>query len=138
MTCGELPILFGDPDTIEQVFANLLGNAINYLDQARRGQVEVGCAPDIPDAPAHRLFVKDNGLGITEHSRAKLFQAFQRFHPNAASGVGLGLSIVKKIVDRHGGKIELELTEGAGSTFWIHWPKQQTDDTGATPAATTE
>jgi len=63
--------------------------------------------------------VKDNGLGIPAHSHAKVFQVFQRFHPNVASGVGLGLSIVAKIIDRHGGQIDVESTEGVGSAFWI-------------------
>jgi signal transduction histidine kinase len=66
--------------------------------------------------------VKDNGLGIPELYKPKIFQAFQRLHPDAAKGEGIGLVLVRRMVERHGGKMWLESTEGAGTTFFVSLP----------------
>jgi len=62
-------------------------------------------------------WVRDNGLGIPEFGKAKLFQVFQRFHREQAEGEGMGLAIAHRIVERHGGKIWAESREGEGTTF---------------------
>jgi PAS domain S-box-containing protein len=126
---GALPPAWGDPTAVEQIFANLIGNALNYLDPQRPGQIEVCCAPPHSDLakarPAcHVYSVRDNGLGIPEHAREKVFQIFQRLHPQAASGEGLGLALVRRIVERHHGAIWVESTEGKGSTFFVALPQQ--------------
>jgi signal transduction histidine kinase len=70
----------------------------------------------------HTFYVKDNGLGIPRPSRSKIFQAFQRVHPTAAGGEGVGLSLVQRAVARHGGTIWFESEEGVGTTFFVTLP----------------
>jgi signal transduction histidine kinase len=110
---------------VEQVFANLIGNALNYLDPGRPGLIEVGSQSTTPaEGPNgfQTYFVKDNGLGIPETYQPKIFQAFQRVHPEAARGEGMGLAIVRRIVERHGGKVWLHSRPGEGSTFYVTLP----------------
>jgi signal transduction histidine kinase len=118
---GELPLVWGDRTALEQAFANLLNNALTYLDPARPGVVEVGCLPG--EAAGQRTyFVRDNGLGIAEGHRQKIFQAFQRAHPGVGSGEGLGLAIVARVAERHRGRVWVESHPGEGSTFFVALP----------------
>ncbi|WP_322009517.1 sensor histidine kinase [Paraburkholderia sp. J12] len=118
-----LPAVWGDPTALEQVFANLVGNALNYLDPARDGKVEVGTAPAPPGVESLLIFyVRDNGLGIPEVALPRLFQAFQRMHGNVAPGEGIGLALVRRVVERHGGRVWVESREGEGSTFYLSLP----------------
>lgn len=118
---GDLPPARGDRTAIEQVFGNLVGNALTYLDPARPGIIEIGVLPD-ECAGARSYFVRDNGLGIAEGHRQKIFQAFQRAHPGVGSGEGLGLAIVARIVERHRGRVWVESKPGEGSTFFVSLP----------------
>jgi signal transduction histidine kinase len=118
VTLTTLPPAWGDPAALEQLFANLISNALAYLDPQRPGQIEIGCVPSIAGA----YYVRDNGLGIPEYAQTKIFQVFQRAHPEAATGEGIGLALVHRIVERHGGAIRVESTEGAGSTFYVQLP----------------
>jgi len=125
VTASPLPATWGDPTAVEQIFANLVGNAVNYLDPSRPGVVEVGAIdPDpLSNGTWHATYyIKDNGLGIPESGKPKLFLAFQRFHDGGARGEGIGLALVRKIVERHGGKIRVESTSGVGSTFFVDLP----------------
>src|SRR5262249_1736099 len=90
---GDPPPAGGDSQALEQVFANLIDNAVNYLDPQRPGQVEVGSREEVGDPAAglRTYYVKDNGLGIPEAQQDKVFLAFQRLHPDAAPGEGIGL-----------------------------------------------
>jgi PAS domain S-box-containing protein len=117
---GELPPAWGDPTAVEQVFANLVGNALNYLDPARPGRVEIGGAPEGGDKVTY--FVRDNGLGVPAAHLPKLFQAFQRLHPDRAAGEGMGLAIVRRIVERLSGSIRVESAPGRGTTFFVSLP----------------
>jgi PAS domain S-box-containing protein len=122
-----LPRVRGDATALEQVFANLIGNALNYLDPSRPGTISVGVLADIGDSDnnGRRLctcFVRDNGLGIVAACQGKVFQAFQRLHPTAAPGEGMGLTIVRRVVERHAGRIWLESKENEGSTFFVSLP----------------
>lgn len=119
-TAGELPSAWGDPTALEQVFGNLLSNAVNYLDPARPGRIEIGGEPGPGDAVTY--WVRDNGLGIPAAYRDKLFVAFQRLHGNVAPGEGIGLALVRRVIERHGGKIRVESEEGAGTTFILTVP----------------
>jgi signal transduction histidine kinase len=119
---GELPPVWGDLSAIEQIFANLLGNALNYLDPARPGIIEVGCQNAQANDDWKTYYVKDNGLGIDAEHLPKIFLAFQRLHPSAAPGEGVGLPLVRRVVERHGGRIWVESVAGQGSTFFVSLP----------------
>lgn len=118
-----LPAVWGDPTALEQVFANLIGNALNYLDPAREGRVEIGAADAPPGVESlHIFYVRDNGLGIPDVALPRLFQAFQRMHGNVAPGEGIGLALVRRMVERHGGRVWVESVEGEGTTFYLSLP----------------
>jgi len=125
---GALPPARGDATAVEQVFANLIGNALNYLDPARPGRVEVGCRQGCsgPDGEIelerNTYYVKDNGLGIPAAHQDKLFRALQRLHPEKAPGEGIGLAIVRRILERLGGKIWVESVAGQGTVFFFSLP----------------
>ena len=85
--------------------------------------------------PVPTYFVKDNGLGIAEGHRNKVFQAFQRLHPGVAPGEGIGLAIVRRIVERQRGKIWLESTVGQGSTFFVTLPSREAERDGRQTAS---
>jgi signal transduction histidine kinase len=122
----DLPSVWGDPTALEQVFANLVGNAINYLDASRDGRVEIGTTPAPPGVHSLRIFyVKDNGLGIPAVAISRLFNAFQRLHGNVATGEGIGLALVRRVVERHGGRVWAESTEGVGTTFYFSLPEAE-------------
>ena len=131
VTVRDLPTAWGDPGAIEQVFSNLLSNALNFLDPGRPGRIEVGALPAEPEdeadpqAPTTRTFyVRDNGLGIPAAYMPKMFRAFQRLHGDISKGDGIGLALVRRTVERHGGRVWVESAEGAGSTFFVVLPDQ--------------
>jgi PAS domain S-box-containing protein len=119
----DLSPAWGDATALEQVFANLIGNALKYLDPNRPGRVDVGDAGR-RDAGQQTYFVKDNGLGIPAAYQHKIFQAFQRVHPEAAAGEGMGLAIVRRVVERHHGRVWVESAPDAveGSLFYVTLP----------------
>jgi PAS domain S-box-containing protein len=124
VTVKDLAPAWGDPTAVGQIFANLIGNALNYLDARRPGQIQMGTLPD-SDGQSGRLrtyYVKDNGLGIPAAYAPKVFHAFQRLHPESAQGEGMGLAIVHRIVERHGGRVWVESEVGVGSTFFVALP----------------
>lgn len=130
---GDLPPALGDPTAVEQVFANLIGNAVNYLDRARPGKIEIFAVESDETvegvAPGSVVFaVKDNGLGISEPYKAKVFTAFQRLHGDVAKGEGIGLALVRRMVERHGGRVWFESTPGQGSTFFVTFLAPESDD----------
>jgi signal transduction histidine kinase len=133
VTVRELPPAWGDPGAIEQIFSNLIGNALNYLDPARHGRIEIGALEPKLDAldesepralRTRTYYVRDNGLGIPAAYMSKVFRAFQRLHGDVAEGDGIGLAVVRRMVERHGGRIWVESAEGAGSTFFVVLPEQ--------------
>lgn len=124
VSISPLPAVWADPTAIEQIFANLIGNAVNYLDPQRPGKIEIGTTDRKVDGieDASILYVKDNGLGIAEAYLPKVFAIFQRLHCSVAAGEGVGLALVRRVVERHGGKVWVESTEGVGSTFFVSLP----------------
>ncbi|MFM0131525.1 sensor histidine kinase [Paraburkholderia sediminicola] len=122
----DLPAVWGDPTALEQVFANLIGNAVNYLDPAREGRIEIGTTPAPPGVHSLRIFyVRDNGLGIPAVALPRLFNAFQRLHGNVAAGEGIGLALVRRVVERHGGRVWAESKESTGTTFYLSLPEAE-------------
>lgn len=112
-----LPVVRCDQVRIEQVFNNLIANAIKYNDKPRRW-VEVGY---IGQEEGIVFYVRDNGIGIKEKHLQAIFKIFKRLHgrDEFGGGAGAGLTIVKKIVEGHGGKIRLESDYGEGTTFYF-------------------
>jgi len=116
---GKLPPCQGDKAQINQVFSNLIGNALKYLDPERPGIIRVS---GIEEDSNVVYTVEDNGIGIATEHQETVFQIFQRVDPKASSGEGLGLTIVRRILDRHGGKVWLESEPGRGSRFHVSLP----------------
>jgi signal transduction histidine kinase len=114
-----LPNAFADQTALGQVFSNLIGNAIKYLQRGRPGEIEIG--GEHHDDMSH-FWVRDNGSGIALNAQRRLFQVFQRFHPHVTQGEGMGLAIVKRVVERHGGRVWAESSEGIGTTFHFTLP----------------
>ena len=112
---GALPAARGDETLIQQVYANLVGNAFKFSAKIASPRVELG-AETIDGSTVY--YVRDNGAGFhTEHA-AKLFKPFERLHSEQEfSGTGIGLALVQLIVQRHGGRIWAESAPGRGSTF---------------------
>ena len=121
---NSLPMLHGNTTQIAQVFQNLLSNAIKFMDKPE-GHIRVGCAED---GEYWRFWIADNGPGIETQHHERIFQIFQTLRGTSgeSENSGVGLSIVKKVIETHGGKIWVESTPGAGSTFWFTLPKQRT------------
>ena len=111
-----LPDLQADPALVRQVFANLLANGIKFSAGAAQPRVEVGARDS---AEGTQFFVKDNGVGFTEAQVRELFVPFRRLHADRFEGHGIGLTIVRRIVERHGGRLWAEGRAGEGATFWF-------------------
>jgi PAS domain S-box-containing protein len=110
-----LPAVRADRNAIGQIFANLIGNALKSFDPGRPGLVEISASSAQPPVFA----VKDNGVGIAADHRSKIFQVFQHVHPERGAGEGMGLAIVRRIVERHNGRIWFESTPAVGTTFYF-------------------
>ena len=120
---NELPVLMCEKTQIMQVFQNLLSNAVKYMDKPE-GQIKVGCAEQ---NGFWKFSVADNGPGIDEKYHKKIFKIFQTLCPqDRADSTGIGLSIVKKIIELNAGIIWVESEPGKGSTFFFTLPKSRT------------
>ncbi len=119
ITYDSLPAVYGDGGQLTQVFQNLVDNAIKFRgDQPPRVHVSAALGDG-----EYTCSVKDNGIGIDEQYLSKVFVLFQRLHTRREyPGTGIGLAICKRIIERHGGRIWLESTPGAGSTFYFTIP----------------
>ena len=115
---SNLPSLFGNSFRFGQIFQNLLQNAISHNDK-EQGEIVIGFQETAAD---YEFFVKDNGVGIAAAYHAKIFKVFTKLESNNKSS-GIGLSIVKKIIDFYQGRVRLESQEKVGSTFYFSIPK---------------
>jgi signal transduction histidine kinase len=114
-----LPLAMGDATLLRQVLSNLIDNALKYSRQQALPHVVVG-----HDASQRAYFVRDNGIGFDMARAAKLFGLFQRLHVQTdVPGMGVGLAIVSRIVERHGGRVWAESAPGQGATFWFNLPQ---------------
>ncbi|WOB08766.1 HAMP domain-containing sensor histidine kinase [Piscinibacter gummiphilus] len=116
---GELPTVEADPGLLRQVYVNLLGNALKFSREGAAPQVEVGAFERDGEQVC---FVRDNGVGFDADEAERLFQPFQRLHGQRFPGHGVGLSIVKRIVERHGGRLWAQAKRHQGATFYFSLP----------------
>ena len=115
-----LPTVMAEPTRIQQVFQNLLSNAIKYMDKPE-GEIRIACGAE---GRQWKFSITDNGPGIDQQHFEKIFQLFQTLAPrDRVESTGVGLSLVKKIVEMYGGRIWLESTVGRGSTFFFTLPR---------------
>ncbi|MBI2218881.1 MAG: GAF domain-containing protein [Candidatus Rokubacteria bacterium] len=119
VTVGDLPELWGLRVQIEQLMRNLVGNAVKYIGDAATPTIEIGATRH---ADAWECRVRDNGIGIEPAYHEKVFEIFQRLGEVEVEGTGVGLALVKKIVDLAGGRAWVESAKGEGATFRFTWP----------------
>jgi signal transduction histidine kinase len=113
---GPLPDVRADPDLMRQVLVNLIGNAVKFAAEQPDPRVEIGA---VEEGGRSVYFVRDNGVGFDPGQSARLFKPFHQLHAQRFQGSGVGLSIVKRIVDRHNGKVWGESRPGQGATFFF-------------------
>jgi len=114
-----LPPCLGDSSQINRVFTNLLTNALKFLSPERPGQIRIHAGRRRNQSI---YCVEDNGIGIDPDHLEKIFEIFYQLDPAARQGEGIGLAIVKRIIDRHNGKIWAESIEGKGTKFFVALP----------------
>lgn len=116
---GELPTVLADPARLQDVFKHLLINAIRY-NEHERPRIEVGAERD---GDRWRLHIRDDGIGIDPRYHDRIFDPFRRLHTRQAyPGAGIGLSICRRIIEAHGGRIWVDSQDSGGSTFYITLP----------------
>ncbi|MBM3217680.1 MAG: response regulator [Candidatus Rokubacteria bacterium] len=120
VTRGELGEVRGLRVQLEQVFGHLVGNAVKYLGPVAEASIEIGRRAD---SGVVEYYVRDNGIGIDPAYHAKIFEPFQRLKELPVDGTGVGLTIVKKIVDGVDGRLRVESARGKGATFCFTWPQ---------------
>jgi len=130
VTLLPMPTVRADPILLNQVFVNLISNALKFSSGSGNAvQVEVGAIED-HERGTPVFYVRDNGVGFRQVDAERLFKPFQRLHGAQFDGFGVGLSIVKRIIARHGGEIWAEESAGGGATFLFSLgPERQDQET---------
>jgi signal transduction histidine kinase len=123
---GALPTVRGDPELLRVVWINLLSNALKY--SSRQSQPEIQVGTQTADGGKLVFFVRDNGVGFDARYGGKLFNVFQRLHRQEEfEGIGIGLATVRRVVERHGGRVWAESTINEGATFYFCISEEQAD-----------
>jgi len=120
ITIDTLPPAYGEPSLLNQVFLNLISNAVKFTARAERPSIKIGTTTQNGETA---YCVQDNGVGFDERYAEKLFGVFQRLHRlDDFEGTGVGLAIVHRIITRHGGRVWAEGKPNAGATFYFTVP----------------
>jgi signal transduction histidine kinase/CheY-like chemotaxis protein len=117
---GDLPEVTGDSVMLWQVMTNLISNAVKFTRTKEHARIEIGTMDNDRE---HVFFVRDNGVGFDAQCADRLFGVFQRLHTTEFEGTGVGLANVRRIIERHGGKVWAEGQTGEGATFYFTLPK---------------
>ncbi len=123
---GDIPVCEVDPGLMRQVLTNLIGNALKFTRNRAVAKIEIGTSSETEhggEASPSVIFIKDNGVGFDMAYAHKLFGVFQRLHrAEEYDGTGVGLALVQRIVERHGGRIWAEAAVDRGATFFLALP----------------
>lgn len=122
---GKAPKLLGNNIAFFQIFTNLLANSIKYTPDDRNPNVNIAFSED---ENYHIISIKDNGIGMTEKEIKEAFKPFNKVKTLEREGSGVGLSIVKRLVEGFGGIIKVESQKNIGSNFIIYWPKRDSEE----------
>ena len=118
---ADLPVVAADHAMLRVALVNLMSNALKFTQPRARAKIEVGCLPG--EETEITVFVRDNGVGFDMKYAAKLFSVFERLHDvDEFEGTGIGLAIVRRVIDRHGGKAWAEGKVNGGATFYFSIP----------------
>lgn len=133
VTVGDLPMLVTDPVALEQIFSNLIDNAVKYLKPGRPGRIDIGCLETGRD---YIFSVRDNGRGIEAEDGQKVFHIFRRARNTGdVRGLGLGMAFVKATLRKLNGSIWFDSTLDEGTTFYVSLPKKAARAAAAKAAA---
>lgn len=126
----DLPIVSAERVPLQQVFMNLIGNAVKFAGASGEGATVEVCWRDVGDAV--EFVVRDDGPGIAPEFHERIWGIFQTLAPrDRVEGTGVGLAVVKKIVETRGGRVALDSAPGCGATFRFTWPRTIREDAGA-------
>ncbi|MCP4132589.1 MAG: GAF domain-containing protein [bacterium] len=121
--CTPLPKAYANKGRILQIFDNLIGNAMKFKGDQEKPIIQIGAHKH--DEKFYRFYVKDNGIGIDKKDHELVFQEFNRLNEVETEGTGIGLAIVKKIIEHHGGSIWVESETGKGASFYFLLPVKE-------------
>jgi len=123
ITSDELPVTFADKDQMVRVFQNLIGNALKFHREGLKPKIHISARKEDGE---YIFSISDNGIGLEEQYSNQIFEVFKRLHAiGEYHGTGIGLAIVKRIIDRHGGRVWVESEPCVGSTFYFTIPTEK-------------
>jgi PAS domain S-box-containing protein len=117
----DLPTMYGDRPRLTEVLQNLIDNAAKFMGDQADPQIEIGCHGPEAESGMPIFYVRDNGIGIAPQHYERVFGLFNKLDPKT-DGTGIGLALVKRIIEVHGGRIWVESEAGTGSTFFFTLP----------------
>jgi signal transduction histidine kinase len=117
----DLPVVYGDRPRLVEVMQNLLDNAAKFMEDQKEPRIQIGCAGQDSQSGKLIFYVRDNGMGILPEHHERVFGLFNKLDPET-DGTGIGLALVKRILEVHDGRIWVESEAGKGSIFFFTLP----------------